>query len=242
MLELGKLADGRLAGLREQAERAAAGYSLVSCTGPVPDDFIERAAALYAALSDAPHDAGEAPEVWDAQRVRELNDRRPHYGTRDYSVAAVKGGQATGKLAALTEVVLDPTDAGWGHQVITAVTRHHRGHRGRAAAAGTDGDLERGRAGWVARPQHGRGGAHARGQRRLHLRRCGLAERVGQVTGTAGRALHMLADRVQRDDRDEEQREPPAPGAAPVLPVPARSGGSGRCPARASGRTRAGQR
>jgi hypothetical protein len=129
MLELGKLADGRLAGLREQAERAAAGYSLVSWTGPVPDDFIERAAALYAALSDAPPDAGEAPEVWDAQRVRELNDRRPHYGTRDYSVAAVKGGRATGKLAALTEVVLDPADAGWGHQAITAVTRQHRGHR-----------------------------------------------------------------------------------------------------------------
>jgi len=77
-------------------------------------------AALSAALSDAPQDAGEAPEVWDAQRVHELNGRRPHYGTRGYSVAAERGGRATGKLAALTEVVLDLADAGLGHQAITA--------------------------------------------------------------------------------------------------------------------------
>src|SRR5579863_5833670 len=58
ILELGKLADGRLEGLREQAERAAAGYSVVSWTGPVPEEFIGRVAPVYAALTDAPHDEG----------------------------------------------------------------------------------------------------------------------------------------------------------------------------------------
>jgi hypothetical protein len=29
----------------------------------------------------------------------------------------------------MTEVAVDPEDPGWAHQVITAVTREHRGHR-----------------------------------------------------------------------------------------------------------------
>ena len=129
MLELGKLADGRLERLREQAERAAAGYSLVSWTGPVPEEFIERVAPVYDALNDAPHDEGEAPTFWDAQRVREANARRPHYGSRDYAVAAVHGEAAVGEMVALTEVVVDPGHPDWAHQAITGVARPHRGHR-----------------------------------------------------------------------------------------------------------------
>ena len=129
MLEIGKLADGRLDGLREQAERAAAGYSLVSWTGPVPEEFIERVAPVYDALNDAPHDAAEAPAFWDGQRIREANARRPHYGTRDYAVAAMYGDPATGEMAALTEVVVEPDHPDWAHQAITGVTRAHRGHR-----------------------------------------------------------------------------------------------------------------
>jgi GNAT superfamily N-acetyltransferase len=127
VLDLGTLAYGRLAGLREQAERAAVGYSVVSWTGPVPEEFIEQAAALYAALNDAPHDAGEAPAVWDERRVREGDARRPAYGTRDYTVVARH--DASGELAALSEMIVDPTDPGWGNQAVTAVTRKHRGHR-----------------------------------------------------------------------------------------------------------------
>ena len=134
MLELGQLGEDRLVQLRESAGRAAAGYSLVSWTGLVPDKLIEHTAALYAALNDAPHDPGRAPEIWDAQRVRErINGLRPRYGLRVYSVAAMKGdGQAgggAGEMAALTELAVDPADPGWGHQMITAVTRGHRGHR-----------------------------------------------------------------------------------------------------------------
>ena len=118
----------QLAALRESAERAAAGYSLVSWTGLVPEEFLEQAAALFAALNDAPHDPHVAPTVWDAQRVRErVNDLRPFYGLRTYGVVARH--DATGELAALTEVAVDPADPGWGHQMLTGVTRAHRGHR-----------------------------------------------------------------------------------------------------------------
>ena len=59
MLDIGKLEQGRLARLRGPAERAAAGYSLVSWVGPVPEDFIEQVAMVYNAMGDAPRD----PEV-----------------------------------------------------------------------------------------------------------------------------------------------------------------------------------
>ena len=36
---------------------------------------------------------------------------------------------ATGELAALTDLAVDPADPGWGHQAFTVVTREHRGHR-----------------------------------------------------------------------------------------------------------------
>ena len=76
--------------VRETAEQAATGYSLVSWTGLVPEDFLEQAAVLFAALNDAPHDPHVAPAVWDAQRVRErVNDLRLRYGLRTYGIAAV---------------------------------------------------------------------------------------------------------------------------------------------------------
>ena len=128
VMDLRAVADDQLARLRETAERAAAGYSLVSWTGVVPEEFIEQAAALYAAMNDAPHDPHIAPAVWDAERVRErVNDLRPHYGLRTYAVAARH--EASAELAALTEVAVDPADPGWGHQMLTGVTSKHRGHR-----------------------------------------------------------------------------------------------------------------
>jgi GNAT superfamily N-acetyltransferase len=128
VMDVRAMADEQLARLRESAEQAAAGYSLVSWTGLVPEDFIEQAAALFAALNDAPHDPHVAPAIWDARRVRErVNALRSHYGLRTYAVAAVK--EDTGEPAAVTEVAVDPADPGWAHQMITGVTRQHRGHR-----------------------------------------------------------------------------------------------------------------
>jgi len=128
VLELGPPTAEKLPGLREEAGRAAVGYSLVSWTGPVPEELIDQVAALYNALSDAPHDADSAPEVWDAQRIRErVNANRGRHGTLHYSVAAQHDTSA--ELAALTVVMVDPADPGWGHQMVTAVIRKHRGHR-----------------------------------------------------------------------------------------------------------------
>ena len=46
---------------------------------------------------------------------------------RHYSLAARH--DASGDLAALTQMAVDPADPGWGHQLITAVISKHRGHR-----------------------------------------------------------------------------------------------------------------
>jgi len=134
LVDVQRVMDVRTAGadqlerLREAAGPKAAGYWLVSWTGLVPEEFIEQAAALYAALNDAPHDPQTAPAVWDAQRVRErVNDLRPAYGVQTYAVAARH--EATGELAALTEMAVDPADPGWAHQMLTGVTSKHRGHR-----------------------------------------------------------------------------------------------------------------
>jgi len=128
VLEVGKLEKETLARLRGPAERAAAGYSLVSWAGPVPEEFIEPVAAVYNAMSDAPRDPEIAATEWDATRVRErVNGLRPVFGMHDYTVAARHDD--TDELAALTEVSVDPADPGWGHQVFTVVTRQHRGHR-----------------------------------------------------------------------------------------------------------------
>jgi len=127
VLDLGTLEKGKLARLRGPAERAAAGYSLVSWIGPLPGEFTEPMAALYNAMSDAPREPGLAPEVWDAGRVREFVSLRPRFGMHDYGMVARHDD--TGELAGLTEVSVDPDDPGWGHQLITTVSRKHRGHR-----------------------------------------------------------------------------------------------------------------
>jgi GNAT superfamily N-acetyltransferase len=128
LLELGGLQAGQVATLREEAERHAAGYEVVTWTGLIPEELIDQVAGLYAALSDAPHEPDEEPEKWDGQRVRErVNALRAQYGSRDYSVAARH--MATGEMAALTQVTVEPPLPGWGFQLITAVTEGHRGHR-----------------------------------------------------------------------------------------------------------------
>jgi len=128
MLDIGRLEKGKLARLRGPAERAAAGYSLVSWAGPVPEEYIEQAATVYNGMADAPRDPEITHEAWDAQRVRErVNNVRSQYGMRDYTVAARHDD--TGELAGLTEVSVDPGDPGWGFQVYTVVSREHRGHR-----------------------------------------------------------------------------------------------------------------
>ncbi len=66
--------------------------------------------------------------MWDADRIRERTGhtlRAGHY--RGYTVAAVH--DASGDMAALTAMVIDPAHPEWAYQQLTAVTRPHRGHR-----------------------------------------------------------------------------------------------------------------
>jgi GNAT superfamily N-acetyltransferase len=128
VLVLGKIPAGRVASLRERAAQAAAGYSLVSWYGRTPEEYLARYAEVENAMADAPHDDGEEPMVWDAARVREqMDDIRERQGRRIYTLAALH--DASGEMAAVTAVEADPDNPEWGHQLLTAVVRKHRGHR-----------------------------------------------------------------------------------------------------------------
>jgi GNAT superfamily N-acetyltransferase len=125
---LEKIVPGRIATLRAEAERAAAGYSLVTWTGPVPDEYSGPVAEVFNAFADAPRGEGEEPEVWDADRIRQRTGKLLRSGAlRGYSVAAVH--DASGEMTAITEIAVDPEVPEWGFQGLTAVTRQHRGHR-----------------------------------------------------------------------------------------------------------------
>jgi GNAT superfamily N-acetyltransferase len=127
VLVLGKIPAGRIASLREQAAQAAAGYTLASWDGRIPDEYLAGYAAVENAMGDAPLDEGEEPEVWNLARAREGMDRRERQGRRIYTLTALHA--ASGEMAAVTAVEADPENPAWGHQLLTAVTREHRGHR-----------------------------------------------------------------------------------------------------------------
>jgi GNAT superfamily N-acetyltransferase len=117
----------RVAGLRASAERHAAAYSLRSWSGMTPDGLLEQASGLHNAMEDAPHDASFEPLRWDADRLRKEEQQDIEAGMRINSVAALAND--SGEMAALTQVYVDPDQADWGYQGLTAVTRAHRGHR-----------------------------------------------------------------------------------------------------------------
>lgn len=126
VLDVAAIPPGLVSGLRADAAARAAGYSLVSWTGPVPEERLDGIARLMEAMNDAPWDYED--ERWDAQRVRErLNERLARTGARRYTIAAVS--DETGELAAFSELAVDPQYPEWGRQGDTGVLRHHRGHR-----------------------------------------------------------------------------------------------------------------
>jgi RimJ/RimL family protein N-acetyltransferase len=85
------------------------------------------AAINNSAEADMPRDPGHEPQLWDTERVRMDERRQAAQGLRMYTVAAQS--QATGELAGLTALALDPAEPEWGFQELTAVARPHRGHR-----------------------------------------------------------------------------------------------------------------
>jgi GNAT superfamily N-acetyltransferase len=127
VLEVKAVPAGHLAALRAKAESAAGGYALLSWAGPVPDGLLPAVAAINAAMADTPREAGHEAQLWDANRVRLDDHRRAVQGWRSYTVAA--RSLATGELAGLSQLSIDPAEPAWGLQELTAVTRPHRGHR-----------------------------------------------------------------------------------------------------------------
>jgi GNAT superfamily N-acetyltransferase len=128
LLDVAAMPADRAASIRAEAARAAGGYSLVSWTGPTPEEYLGQVAAVYNAFADAPRGEGVEPEVWDARRVRERADSVQRSGAaRGYAVTALH--DATGEMAAITQVAIEPERPEWGFQGLTAVTRPHRGHR-----------------------------------------------------------------------------------------------------------------
>lgn len=127
LLDVEAIPAGHLPRLRERAEPAATGYSVLSWQGPVPEAYRGQVAAINEAMADAPLSPGEEPQYWDADRVAASDRRVIAQGIRLYSVAA--RCDASGELAALTQLGVDPEVPEWGFQEMTAVTRPHRGHR-----------------------------------------------------------------------------------------------------------------
>ncbi len=127
ILAVGPALSAHAASLRAEAEQHATGYVLRCWTGRAPDDLVAGVCALNVAMDDAPRDAAVEPMAWDADRLRRAEERTAMQGFRRYSVAALH--QATGEMAALTDVEIDPDIEGWAFQGLTAVTRPHRGHR-----------------------------------------------------------------------------------------------------------------
>jgi GNAT superfamily N-acetyltransferase len=126
-LDMAAIPPGQLARLRASAEGPAAGYTLRTWEGPTPEEWLAPVARLNEALADAPRGEEEEPQVWDADRVRLVDQLSLDRGLRRYSVAAAESG--TGDLAALTQLSVEEGTPDWGHQEVTAVARAHRGHR-----------------------------------------------------------------------------------------------------------------
>jgi RimJ/RimL family protein N-acetyltransferase len=128
VLVLASVPPGRIAAIHAESARAAAGYSLLSWSGLTPTEHLDRVAAAWGAMNDAPRSEGFAERRWDARRVRErLEAQLELSGVRCYTVAACH--DATGETAALTQVHVNPEHPQWGEQGLTSVTRPHRGHR-----------------------------------------------------------------------------------------------------------------
>jgi GNAT superfamily N-acetyltransferase len=121
------LTPERLAALRAEAAQRAVGYSLLSWTGPTPDEQADQLARLNDVMADAPREAAIEAPSWDRDRLRATEERMGAPGFRLYSVAARH--DESGGLAAVSQVVAEAELPGLAFQGITAVDRPHRGHR-----------------------------------------------------------------------------------------------------------------
>ncbi len=170
-----------LTALRAEAEPFAAGYTLLSWLGVTPAEHLGQVAAVHGAMADAPRDDGVEPRVWTAERVREAEQSMIDHGLTLYSVAARH--DASGNLAALTQVITEADTPDWAFQQITAVLSGHRGHRlGLLVKIGVIG-LVMAREPAVRRFQTGNAGANA------HM--IAINEQLGYAIGGLNRTWQL---------------------------------------------------
>jgi GNAT superfamily N-acetyltransferase len=116
-----------LAALRPEAQQRAAGYDLLSWLGPTPDEHLDQLARVHRAMADAPRDDSLQAIDWDADRFRTIEAQSLAGGSQLLTVAA--RSQASGELAAFTQVSLLPGMPEWAGQGTTVVAPEHRGQR-----------------------------------------------------------------------------------------------------------------
>jgi len=117
----------RLAALRPAAEQAAAGYELLSWRGLPPEEHLGQLAVVLQSMEDAPMNEGVEPTIWDAERVRDVEEQQAAFGLDVLTVVARH--VASGDLAAYTQLLLASGMPEWAAQQATVVLAAHRGHR-----------------------------------------------------------------------------------------------------------------
>ena len=127
MLDITEAVRASWASLREAALPKAAGYSLISWVGLTPEELLPAVAAVHSAMADAPRDEGVEPTEWTAERIQRMEQIMVDNALTAYSVAARH--DASGELAALTQLCTEADNPDWAFQQITAVAPGHRGHR-----------------------------------------------------------------------------------------------------------------
>jgi len=115
---------------RAEAARAAGdAYRVVRWDEHVPDVLVDQAAALYTEMSVAPPLGGldYEQDVWDAKRVRTVEDTHDARGIRSWTAAVQH--VASGRLVGYTTLEEIPPVRDLVHQEDTLVAEGHRGHR-----------------------------------------------------------------------------------------------------------------
>lgn len=120
---------GDVDALAREAESAGEAYAVVTWSGVVPEEHVERLAHLRARMSvDAPSAGMELEmERWDADRVR-ADDRLVASMGRT-PVWALAVDRASGEAVAYTLIVCPPENPEVAYQEDTLVLTGHRGHR-----------------------------------------------------------------------------------------------------------------
>jgi GNAT superfamily N-acetyltransferase len=115
----------------ERDARSIAGdrYELLAWTDSCPDEYVDQLAVLMSRMStDSPSGALHYdPEVWDAKRVRHVEDEWKQTGQE--SLVAVARHRASGELAAYSVLQYSASKPWLGQQDDTLVAKPHRGHR-----------------------------------------------------------------------------------------------------------------